>query len=301
MPEVAILIPVFNKLKLTIKCLESLIPLIDPEKLRSYRAYIVVIDDGSSDGTADWISRNYPELILLKGDGNLWWSGGINMGVRYARDREGTSHVLLWNNDIEPDPLYFSRLDELIGGFSQDMIVGSKIYTLHPPEQVWAFGAVFNPRNGRKYMIGFEEADSEEFSSVRQVDWLPGMGTLVPLGVIEDIGYWDAENFPQYHGDSDYTYRAKLRGYKIMVYPQLKLWNDSLNTGINHGGEISKLLLLLKDQRSLYHFRKNVLFLRRFSTSYLAYWPLLVSYFRLFGGFFKWKLLSFVGLKRKLV
>lgn len=111
----------------------------------------------------------------------------------------------------------------------------------------------------------------------------------------------DPENFPQYHGDSDYTYRAKLRGYKIMVHPQLKLWNDSLNTGINHEGEISKLLILLKDQRSLYHFREKVLFLRRFSTSYLAYWPLLVSCFRLFGGFFKWKLLCFVGLKRKLV
>lgn len=301
MPEIAILIPVFNKLSLTIKCLESLVPLIDSEKLSFYSAYIVVIDDGSSDGTSDWISQHYPDITLLKGDGNLWWSGGINMGVKYAQDRKGTSHVLLWNNDIEPESLYFSKLDELIGGFSEDMIVGSKIYTLDPPDQIWAFGAVFNPRNGKKYMIGFEEEDSEEFSSPREVDWLPGMGTLVPLEIIEDIGYWDAENFPQYHGDSDFTYRARVRGYKIMVYPQLKLWNDSLNTGISHGGEMSKLLLLLKDQRSLFHFRKNILFLRRFSSSWLAYWPLLLSYYRLFGGFLKWKLLAFFGFKKKTV
>lgn len=296
MPELAILIPVFNKLNLTIKCIESLIPLIDSGKLKNYRAYIVVIDDGSTDGTSDWIIQRYPELTLLKGDGNLWWSGGINLGARYVRENRNSDYLLLWNNDILPDPEYFSNLDELIHGIREDMIIGSKIFCLDPPDQIWAFGAVFNPRNGKKYMIGFEQPDGEEFDSVREVDWLPGMGTIVPVKAIERTGYWDAENFPQYHGDSDFTYRAKTMGYKIMVYPQLKLWNDSRNTGLNHGGKLSNLILLLKDNRSLFHFRKNMLFIRRFSKSPLAYWPLFVSYGRLFGGFFKWKLLSFIGL-----
>ncbi len=287
MLKLAILIPVFNKLSLTIKCIDSLLPLIDSDKLRNYSAYIVLIDDGSTDGTGEWISQNYPQVILLKGDGNLWWSGGINMGVKYVQKRKDASYLLLWNNDILPESTYFSRLDDLIPEFTEQMIIGSKIYTLDPPDQIWACGALFNPRNGEKYMIGFEQSDSEQYNQVREVDWLPGMGTLVPVEAIEKLGYWDAENFPQYHGDSDFTYRAKTMGYQIMVYPQLKLWNDSLNTGINHEGKFSNLLRLLKDQRSLYHYKKNVLFLRRFSTSYLAYWPLLVSYYRLFGGFFR--------------
>lgn len=150
------------------------------------------------------------------------------------------------------------------------MIVGSKIYTQNPPNQIWAFGAVFNPWNGEKYMIGFEQDDSEEFESTREVDWLPGMGRLVPVSAIKKIGYWDEVNFPQYHGDSDFTYRAKTKGYKILVYSQLKLWNDTLNTGLNHEGKFSKLLRLLKDTRSNYHLRRNMLFVRRFSKSYLA-------------------------------
>ena len=223
------------------------------------------------------------------------------MGAKYVLERKDTDYLLLWNNDILPESVYFTQLDDLIHEFSDDMIVGSKIYTMDPPDQIWAFGALFNPRNGKKCMIGFEEADSEEFQSSREVDWLPGMGTLVPVNAIQKTGYWDAENFPQYHGDSDYTYRAKTMGYKIVVYPQLKLWNDSLNTGLSHEGKLSNLILLLKDNRSLFHFRKNMLFLRRFSKSYLAYWPLVVSYSRLFGGFLKWKLLSLFGMKRKSV
>ena len=301
MPKLAILIPVFNKLQLTIKCIESLLPLIDPEKLENYHAYIVVIDDGSTDGSGDWISQNFPEVILLRGDGNLWWSGGVNMGAKYVLERQDTDYLLLWNNDILPESVYFKRLDQMIHEIREDMIVGSKIYTLNPPDQIWAFGAVFNPVNGKKYMIGFEQQDGEDFEKIREVDWLPGMGTIVPVNAIEKIGYWDAENFPQYHGDSDFTYRAKTKGYRIVAYPQLKLWNDSLNTGLNHGGTFSNLMLLLKDKRSLYHLRKNIFFLRRYAKSYRAYWPLIVSYYRLFGGFFKWKVLSFFGRERNPV
>lgn len=295
--RIAVLIPVFNKLELTIKSIDSLLPLIGPGKLKNSSAYLVVIDDGSSDGTSDWIKENYPDVKLLKGDGNLWWSGGINMGAKYAIDQGDTDFVLLWNNDIVPESEYFTELDQLIDEFTENMIIGSKIYSLHPPDQVWAFGAVFNPRNGEKYMIGFEQPDGKEYETEREVDWLPGMGTLVPVDVIKKIGYWDDENFEQYHGDSDFTYRAKIKGFKILVYPQLKLWNDIRNTGVSHEGKWSNLIGLLSDTRSLYHLRKNILFIRRFSTSVLAYWPLFVSYYRLFGGFIKWKILSFFGIK----
>lgn len=300
MKKIAILIPVFNKIELTKKCLESLLPLVDSDSLQNFEAQIFVIDDGSNDGTGEWVENSHPEVEVLKGDGSLWWSGGINMGARYAIEQTDADFILLWNNDILAETVFFKELDAFINEVSDQMIIGSKIYALHPPDQIWAFGAIFNPKNGAKYMIGFDQVDSEEFESIREVDWLPGMGTLVPVDVIKKIGYWDAENFEQYHGDSDFTYRAKTKGYKILVYPQLKLWNDVSNTGISHEGKLSNLTRLLTDTRSLYHFRKNMLFVRRFSTSYLAYWPLFVSYFRLFGGFFKWKLLAIFGLKKNI-
>ena len=78
-------------------------------------------------GTGEWINQNHPEITLLKGDGNLWWSGGVNMGAKYVLERKDTDYLLLWNNDILPESVYFTQLDDLIHEFSDDMIVGSKI------------------------------------------------------------------------------------------------------------------------------------------------------------------------------
>ena len=89
MHKIAILIPVFNKLDLTIKCIESLLPLIDSKDFKNLRAYIVIVDDGSADGTGSWIKTNYPDIILLSGCGNLWWSGGTSLHAGRSADALG--------------------------------------------------------------------------------------------------------------------------------------------------------------------------------------------------------------------
>ena len=75
--------------------------------------------------------------------------------------------------------------------------------------------------------------DSELLNEKIECDWLPGMGTVTHKSVYEKIGMLDEIRFPQYHGDSDFTLRAKKRGYKIIVYPDLKIYNDNRNTGID--------------------------------------------------------------------
>ncbi|NJO67967.1 MAG: hypothetical protein HC830_00630 [Bacteroidetes bacterium] len=65
-----------------------------------------------------------------------------------------------------------------------------------------------------------------------ELNWLPGMGTLIHETVVQKAGYWDNINFPQYHGDSEFTFRAYLNGFKIEVDPDLVIWNDTTHTGI---------------------------------------------------------------------
>jgi GT2 family glycosyltransferase len=131
------------------------------------------------------------------------------------------------------------------------------------------------------------------------VDWLTGMGTIIPKKVIETIGYWDRTNFPQYHGDSDFTYRAKKNGFKVIVHPELILINDVKNSGIEHKGSFKRLLQLMTDLRSKSNFNKNWKFYSIHATSPLAYSPLLLSYFKILGGFFKWKILQFFGINKQ--
>ncbi len=296
--RVALLIPVFNHLEYTKNCLRKLDELLSKDQTGPLEFSVVIIDDGSKDGTSGWIKSNFPDVIVLQGDGNLWWSGGINMGAAFATKQGNYEYVLLWNNDIQPADNYFEELSSLIPQLNEDTIVGSKIYNMGSENILWSFGGRFNPWSGRLYMLGYEQADGDKFASPVRVDWLPGMGTLLPVKVIDKIGYWDAENFPQYHGDSDFTYRARLNGFELWVYPQLRIWNNRENTGLSHQGSFKKLRQLFTDTKSNFNWKMNMLFLKKYSKCLFAYIPILYWYTTMVGGFFKWKILEFLGVSR---
>ncbi len=298
MKVIAILIAVFNNLDYTKKCLKTLEDLVMGPGRNGNRYQIVVTDDGSTDGTGEWLANTIPAIHVVKGDGSLWWSGGINEAAKYAISELQADFLLLWNNDIQPAKDYFVELDKVILNLPERTIAGSKIFQLNKEQVIWSFGGVFNPKSGMKYMVGSGLQDSPEYAKSIEVDWLPGMGTLVPAIAIQEIGLWDAELFPQYHGDSDFTFRAKSSGYNIIAYPQLKLWNDKSSSGITHGGTLKGLYLTLTDIRSGSQLKKNFLFYKRHATSILAYRHPMNHSLRLVGGFFKWKILALFGKKR---
>jgi GT2 family glycosyltransferase len=160
-------------------------------------------------------------------------------------------------------------------------------------------GGYFNPRSGKTGMHAFMVQDAEEYQKPWQVDWITGMGTLIPAKVIQTIGYWDEDNFPQYHGYTEFTYRASLKGFKNIIRPELIIWNDISNIGLSHQDSFRTLLKLLSDKRSLYYLKVNLKFHRKYAKSIFAYQFLISRYFRLFAGFFKWKIFSLFSRKRK--
>lgn len=297
--KIAVIIPVYNGLYYTSKCLSGLNEIFKRIKNAETIFKIIVIDDGSTDGTSDWITENFSQTIILKGNGNFWWSGGINAGIRFALSNLQCNYIVWWNNDILCSPEYFSELIEIIGQASSDTIIGSKIYYANEPDKIWAFGGTFNTHNGNKTLTGMGETDSDKFQQVIEADWLPGMGTIIHKSVFERIGYVNEKDFPQYHGDSDFTFRAKLAGLKVKVFPQLKIWNDKSNSGIQHNNNFSLLLKSLRDVKSNYNFRKDLLFYRRYATSPIAYKTLILKYCFYIFGFIKWKFLSSIGILKK--
>lgn len=300
MKKIAILIPVFNHIAFTKKCIQGLHDLISDSTFENCEYHIVVIDDGSSDGTAEWLEEHHPEVHVLKGNGSLWWSGGINRGADFSISELKVDFLLLWNNDIIPARDYFIQLAELLTIIDNQTVAGSKIlyYNQDRNDIIWSLGGFFNPKSGKKSMLGYNMPDSDEFSNPADVDWLPGMGTLVPVSVVEKIGFWDEKVFPQYHGDSDFTFRAKTAGYRVISYPQLRIWNDKSSSGLTHGGTFHGLIKALTSRRANANFKDNFRFYRRHSTSILAYKVLFGFYLNLIGGFFKWKFLSLFGIKK---
>ncbi len=294
MDIVGILIPVYNQLEFTKKSLLSIKDQIS-EITSGCKYEIIVTDDGSSDGTSEWISNNHPDVHIVQGDGNLWWSGGVNVGAEYAIRKCKANYLLLWNNDIISAPDYFTELTKLVTQEDKTTVIGSKVLFSDKPDTIISYGCFFNPKTGIKCPYGYEKQDSEEFNKVIECDWLFGMGTLVPSVIAEELNFWDAKNFPQYHGDSDFTFRAKKAGYKVKVVPQLKIWNNTENTGNNFPKTLKAAYNSLTSIRSDYNLKVEFKFHRLHSKGIFWVFGFMEKYFFFVYGFFKRKIRSLFG------
>jgi len=301
MSKIAFVIPVFNRLKYTKECLEIL------EKQKSTHFFekndiaVIVSNDGSTDGTDEWIRSNYPEVIVLEGTGNLWYSGSLNLGIKYALEKLRSDFIMVWENDIYPVDNYFDNLQDILEKWDAKTLICSKLYYKVQPNVIFGMGGTFNSRTGLRNLIGRMKIDSPQYDKIMEVDWFLGQGVLIHRDIIEKVGYFDAVNFPQYHADIDYSLRAKNAGYKNIVYPNLKLLNDTETTGISHAKNKSLRVFLdsLFSLRSNTNIIKDIKFYRRHTSSIFAYLTLINRYLVYTGSFIKWAVLGWLGVRRK--
>jgi GT2 family glycosyltransferase len=271
MKTISILIPIHNRLSKTQDGLRSLYTALEYYRLKGKNTVVfgvIVVDDGSTDGSFEWILGHYSDIMLLKGDGNLWWSGAINMGARFAIEGKKNDYILLWNDDTICEKIYFLELEKIVmNARYNSSIVASKIYLQDETNKLFNYGCYYNRENGKKTLIGYGQKDSDKYQSVKEIDWSGGMGTLIPSSIVKDVGYFDSKNFPQYHGDSDFFLRAQNKGYKAFVIPTLKIWNNEASTGLNKTNKFSDISQILKTNRSYINLHQNVLFNRRHSNT----------------------------------
>ncbi len=301
MNKIAFVIPVFNRLKYTRECLGIL------EQEKSSRFFIknevsiIVSNDGSTDGTNDWIRANHPDVIVLQGTGNLWYSGSLNLGIRYAFDKLNSDFIMVWENDIYPVDNYFNNLQDILENWDGNTLICSKLYYRVQPDKIFGLGGTFNPHNGFRRLIGNKETDGPQYQKIMEIDWFLGQGVLIHRDIIQKVGMFDEVNFPQYHADIDYSLRAKKAGYRNIVYPNLKLLNDTETTGISHMKDktIKQFIESLTSIRSNSNIRKDIKFNRIHTTSVLANYYLIKKYFVYTASFIKWKVLGWFGIRRR--
>ncbi|MEQ9441135.1 MAG: glycosyltransferase family 2 protein [Cyclobacteriaceae bacterium] len=228
--KIYIVIPVYNNVKYTLRCLARL------EK-QSYANYqTIVVDDGSSDGTRSQIEDKYPDVIVLSGDGNLWWTGATNMGVQYALEHaKSNDFVLALNNDLEVKENY---LVELVNSYDkhQPCLVGSISVHLNDPQKVAFLGVRWNPYTAKSRPSVAHAQYSKivhQYESI-PTDALPGRGMLIPIEVFGKIRLFDFDRFPQYLADYDFSRRAKYAGYQLIVATKAVVMSVVENTGVSY-------------------------------------------------------------------
>lgn len=218
-----IVIPVFNRWHFTKACLEQL-------QKQSYKNYkIIIVDDGSTDDTAYYLEKEYPEVIVLKGDGSLWWTGGINLGIEYAL-KNGANFILSLNNDTLPRENYLEELIEA-SKVKPDSLIGSTGINTKTQKINFCGEQINWITDSGKSLI--QEIDIKKKRQLLKVSYFPGRGLLIPKKVFEAIGLFDQKAFPHYMADFDFTLRAIKAGFEIYCNVDAQLGTYPEASGAN--------------------------------------------------------------------
>lgn len=192
---------------------------------------LVVIDNGSTDGTKEWVAQNYPSVFVLRTDKNLGYSGGFNLGLDYAFNQKQVDYVLITNNDVKADSQVIS---ELVKVAKTDTMIGfctGKVFFYNSPDTLQTVGKYEDPIRWNGEHIGNKEIDKGQYDKISERIFADDIFTLVSRKLyLETSGYDTTFKFQA--EEYDWQARAKKLGFKIFYTPLAKIWHkDSMTIG----------------------------------------------------------------------
>lgn len=271
-PNVAIIILNWNGWKDTIECLESL----DQITYQNYN--IIIVDNGSKDNSiqniedccklktdSDFLELSREEieetnkrtylndsqnkkLILLKNEINSGFTGGSNIGIKFAMEFLNPDYFLILNNDTIVDKNFLTYLIEVGEGDEKIAIVGPKIFYYYEPEKIQSMGGFINPW---KYQIHYPI--NYESNTTIKTDMINGAVFLIKKNAINTVGLFDTDYFV-YAEETDYCTRVKKHGLYTVCAPKSKVWHKIYSSS---GGEVNPNLLYYWTRNIILFYRKN--------------------------------------------
>lgn len=249
--RVEIVAPVHNRKELTLLCLKSL------SRINSsgLDVGVVIVDDGSTDGTSDAIREYFPKVDIVSGDGNLWFTEGTNVGVRRALERN-PKYILLMNDDQVFDEDFLVTLVETAEKNARS-VVGSLLLLWDAPHRVFQMSPVWSTLHG-----GWRHWRSQTVWTVPDKPWkvelIVGNCLLVPAEAVRECGLMNSKRFPNF-GDAEYTPRLRKAGWNLIIDPRSRVFCQP-NTPpgrIRKMGLVKLFNALFVDLKSFQSFRRR--------------------------------------------
>lgn len=270
--QVTVVIPNYNGKYFLKACLDSLAVQTSKE------FQVLVVDNGSSDGSVEYMQQEYPWVNILALKENTGFCGGVNAGIRAA----DTPYVLLLNNDVEADPNFVSSMLKAIKSSKKNFSVSSRMIQFHDRSKLddagdlycvlgWAF------QRGVGQSIRKYKRCSKVFSAC-------GGAAIYRRSVFEKIGYFDEMHFA-YLEDIDIGYRARIYGYENLYCPKAVVYHVGSGTT---GSKYNEFKVKLSARNSFYLNYKN-----------MPDWQLLLNALPLAVGYgIKWRFFKKIGFEK---
>ena len=237
-----IIIPNYNGLKFMEPCFASL----EKQTVKNYK--ILVVDNGSTDGSVEWLKEHKIPSIFL--EENTGFTGAVNVGIQAA----DTPYVVLLNNDTEAAPDYLEALERAISRSKKIFSVSSKVIQMYAPTLMDDAGDMYSVL-GWAYQRGVGRS-IDLYNKPRRVFSANAAAAIYRREVFDEIGLFDDMHFA-YLEDVDIGYRAKLYGYDNIYYPDAVIWHVGSGTSAE-GEKYSAFKVRLAARNNVYLNYKNM-------------------------------------------
>lgn len=222
MRKVEIVAPVHNRREITLQCLRSLSRI---EK-NGIQVHTIIIDDGSTDGTSEAIEQGFPDVQVIKGDGNLWFTEGTNVGVRAAL-KNNPDYILMINDDQVFDSKFLQYMCETAEKYPRS-IVGSLLLLWDTPHKLFQVSPRWETFSG-----GWRHWHQQTIWTIPDKPWaveiIVGNCVLLPVAAIKEAGLMDSKRYPNF-GDAEYTPRLRKKGWKLLIDPRARVFCQPNNS-----------------------------------------------------------------------
>lgn len=203
----------------TLACLDSLARISDPP------IRIVCADNGSTDGSVEAIRERHPSVHLIENGANLGFSGGNNVGLRWALD-QGAQWMVLVNNDAVVAEDAFAGFAGVAAEHPGAGALAGKVYLADPPDRIWFAGQRYLAwlgYSGRARGLG--RRDAARYRRVVPTDRAAGALMAVSRQAIDRAGLLDDDLFA-YAEDVDWSLRIREAGFEVLVAPDARAWHE---------------------------------------------------------------------------
>ena len=185
---------------------------------------VIVVDNGSSDGSPAAIAAEFPSVTVLPLPENRRFAAGNNHGLRHALAR-GADAIMLLNNDTRADPGLIERLLMALAENPRAGAAGPLIYYGAPSRRIWYAGGALEPFFGWTAHRGVRALDHGQYRSIERTGYVTGCCLLATRAAWERVGLLD-EGYYIYAEDADWCLRARRAGFELLFVPTARLWHQ---------------------------------------------------------------------------
>lgn len=220
MKDVAIVICNYNKAEYLRECLVS----ISNAEFGNYSKDIIVVDNLSTDDSADMVEKDFPHVLLIRNNENSGGAGGFAKGMQYALDND-YSYISLLDNDTKVEKNNFINLINHLNYDSSIGVAGSTILQMDNPQNIQEIGAMLDWEN-YVLKLNYKDFDIESQMVPEQIecDYVPACCLMTTRNVLKQAGIFDKDYFI-YLDDIDWCTRVKDLGYKIVSFKDSLVWH----------------------------------------------------------------------------